>query len=72
MRPDSPALARHYTPAEIAELWQLDESTIRRIFYDEPGVLRIGKAARRDGKRDYVTLRIPAEVVQRVHDARTH
>ena len=60
---------RHYTPKELAELWQLDESTIRRIFQDEPGVMNIGQAGRRN-KRDYVTLRIPESVVQRVYSGR--
>ncbi|MEX2264554.1 MAG: hypothetical protein WD696_21545 [Bryobacteraceae bacterium] len=62
---------RHFSPQQIAELWGLDESTVRRIFQDEPGVLKIGKSGRRDGKRDYVTLRIPASIVRRVHEERT-
>jgi hypothetical protein len=64
------AIERHFTPQEIAESWVLDESTIRRIFIDEPGVLKLGKANRRDGKRDYVTLRIPQSVLQRVYQRR--
>jgi hypothetical protein len=60
---------RHYTPKELAKLWQLDESTIRRIFQDQPGVLNIGETGRRN-KRDYVTLRIPESVVQRVYSER--
>lgn len=55
-----------YTPVELAKLLSRDVSTIRRMFVDEEGVIRFGKANRRDGKRDYVTLRIPASVVQRV------
>ena len=43
---------RHFTPKQLAELWSLDESTVRRMFQDELGVLKIGKAGRRDGKRD--------------------
>jgi hypothetical protein len=62
---------RHYTPKELAALWALDETTIRRLFYDEPGVLKLGKANRRDGKRDYVSLRIPESVVLRVHRQRS-
>lgn len=63
--------SRHFTPAELAQLWKFDESTIRRIFQDLPGVLRIGKSGRRDGKRDYVTLRIPEAVARRVYEERT-
>ncbi len=52
---------RHFAAAELGQIWKLDESTIRRIF-QEPGVLRIGKCRCLDGKRDYVTLRIPEAV----------
>jgi hypothetical protein len=58
---------RHYSAAELAEAWALDQSTIRRMFQDQPGVLKIGKVSRRDGKRDYVTLRIPESVAARFH-----
>ncbi len=58
---------RHFTPKELAALWALDETTIRRLFYDEPGVLKIGKANRHDGKRDYVSLRIPESIARRIH-----
>ena len=69
--PDTTTFEKHYTPQEIAELWKLDESTIRRLFIDEPGVLVYGKEKRRDGRRDYVTLRIPASIMRRVHERRT-
>lgn len=62
---------RHFTAAELAEIWKLDETTIRRLFQDEPGVLKIGKSNRRDGKRDYITLRIPEAVAVRVYEQRS-
>ncbi|HEY6343226.1 MAG TPA: hypothetical protein VIY49_17160 [Bryobacteraceae bacterium] len=62
---------RHFTAAELGELWKLDESTIRRMFQDQPGALKIGRSCRRDGKRDYVTLRIPEIVARRVYEERT-
>jgi hypothetical protein len=62
---------RHFTPMELADIWQLDKTTIRRMFQDLPGVLKIGKSNRRDGKRDYVTLRIPEAVALRVYQERT-
>ena len=65
------ALERHFTPKELAELWAVDESTIRRLFQDAPGVLRIGKCGRRDGTRDYVSLRIPESVAIQVHAERS-
>lgn len=62
---------RHWTPQELAEIWKLDTSTVRKIFADEPGVLKVGKSGRRDGRRDYVTLRIPDSVAAKVHRERT-
>lgn len=64
-------LEPHYTPQDLAQTWKLDETTIRRLFQDEPGVFKIGKLGRRDGKRDYITLRIPASVAERVYRQRT-
>lgn len=64
------ALERHFTAKELAELWALDESTVRRLFQDQTGVLKLGRTNRRDGKRDYVTLRIPQSVALRVHQQR--
>jgi hypothetical protein len=68
-QPQADPFERHYTSQEVGELWHLDASTIRRIFQDEPGVLKIGQIGRRS-KRDYVTLRIPASTVERVYRAR--
>lgn len=65
------AFERHFTPQELAELWLLHESTIRRLFLDEPGVLKFGNSDRHDGTRDYVTLRIPESVARRVYAKRT-
>jgi len=65
------AFERHYRPKDLAELWGLDESTVRRLFQDEPGVLKIGRAGRRDGKRDYMSIRIPESVALRVHEERS-
>jgi hypothetical protein len=60
----------HYTAQEVADLWKLDVSTVRRLFCDESGVIKFGSLGRRDGKRDYITLRIPESVVRRVHAKR--
>ncbi len=62
---------KHYTARELAEIWALDETTVRRIFQDEPGVLKIGQSGRRDGKRDYVSIRIPKSIAERVHRERS-
>jgi hypothetical protein len=67
----TPALVRHLTPAEIAEAWRVDETTVRRIFLDIPGVLKLGRTVGGRRKRSYVTLRIPAEVAERVYKERS-
>jgi hypothetical protein len=48
-------------------LWKFDESTIRRMFIDEPGVLKYGNSFRRSVRREYFTLRIPESVARRVY-----
>jgi hypothetical protein len=58
-----------FTPRELAELWQLSEASIRRLFQDESGVFVLGASNPR-GKRGYVTMRIPAAVALRVWRAR--
>ena len=64
--PASAAFEKHYCVSEVAELWGLSERTIRRIFADEPGVIKWENGETRF-KRGYTTLRIPESVVQRVH-----
>lgn len=64
-------LEEHLTPRELAERWKLDVSTIRKLFVDEPGVLKIGRASGRGMKRgQYLTLRIPQSVIDRVYRER--
>jgi hypothetical protein len=38
---------KHYAPDELAELWGVSTETIRSIFRDEPGVLKIGSTGSR-------------------------
>jgi hypothetical protein len=64
------AFEDQFTPKELAEQWKLSEDTIRRLFQDEPGVLKIGDVNPR-GRRGYVTLRIPRSAVIRVHERRS-
>lgn len=63
---NEPVVERHYSPTELASAWGLSIETIRSIFRDEPGVLKIGKP-RTKYRRGYFTLRIPEEVAERVH-----
>jgi hypothetical protein len=57
---------KHFTPADLAKAWGVSAETIRVLFRDEPGVLKIGKDGTRL-RRGYKTLRIPETVAQRVH-----
>ncbi len=61
------SLERHYRPKELAAKWGYSEDTIRRLFFEEPGVLKIGNSYHRSGKRGYVSLSIPESVAERVH-----
>jgi len=57
---------KHFSVAELAHAWKLSENTIRRMFENEPGVLKWGTTESRF-KRRYTTLRIPETVVLRVY-----
>jgi hypothetical protein len=54
-----------YTSEELAKLTKLHPSMIRKMFIDQPGVIRIGHTGT-GKKRQYFTLRIPASVAARV------
>jgi hypothetical protein len=56
---------KHYAPDELAALWGVSAETIRSIFRQEPGVLRITQP--NEKKRKYVLTRIPHSVAERVH-----
>lgn len=66
------SLERHFKPRELAKIWAFDESTIRRWFEDEPGVLKIGRTVSRNGKRRKVSLRIPESIAEKVHRMRSN
>lgn len=54
-----------FTAEEIATSKKLHPATVRRMFLDEPGVIRMGHGPVR-GRGQYFTLRIPASVLRRV------
>jgi hypothetical protein len=67
----SRATERHYSVAEVAEMWNLSKNKVREIFRNEPGVLALGEPRPKFGrKRGYVTLLIPQSVLDRVHRSR--
>lgn len=57
---------KHFSPSELAKLWGVSAETIRVLFRQEQGVLKIGQNGTRY-KRGYKTLRIPESVAERVH-----
>jgi hypothetical protein len=64
-------LETHYTLKQIAAKWGCDDETVRQAFIDEDGVLILGEQTRNDGKRAYLTIRIPESVLNRVYAERT-
>jgi hypothetical protein len=57
-RPEPLELPHCHTTQEIAKALKLSEKTVRSIFQDRPGVIKITKGRRLRGKREYYTLRI--------------
>jgi hypothetical protein len=62
------ATERHYTPQEIAKLWNMHPDTVRPLFRNVPGVLKIIRKST-SKKRSYVSLKIPESVMMRVHQS---
>ncbi len=60
---------QHFTVKQIADMWSIGETTVRRLFEDMPGVLRISQPVIQQRKRrPKVTLRVPASILQRAHE----
>jgi hypothetical protein len=62
-----PPRETNYTVAELAKEWNLSVATIREMFRNEPGVVKLTDPDHyRKRKRPYVSLRIPPDVAARV------
>jgi hypothetical protein len=57
---------KHFKPQELADMWGVSVQTVREIFQNEEGVLKIGRDGTRT-RRTYKTIRIPESVAERVH-----
>lgn len=57
----------HFTVQQVAVMWGLSDETIRQLFADEPGVLKLGHTRSTLARRRKVQLSIPLSVLQRVH-----
>lgn len=65
------ATEKHYTVEQIADLWSVSAATVRRMFRDVPGVLKINAHRSSLNSRAYESLRIPASIVARLHEQRS-
>jgi AraC-like DNA-binding protein len=65
------ALEKHYSIEEIAKLWHLSPKTVRELFREEPGVLKIQRPEQRS-KRVYTTWRLPQSVMDTVYRRLSH
>jgi hypothetical protein len=63
---NAPVAEKHFSPAELSKAWGVSVETVRSIFREEPGVLKLGKTGTKS-RRGYFTLRIPQQVAERVH-----
>lgn len=57
-------LSKFYTPREVAEILKVSTDTVLRKFSAVPGVIDLGNPEDRK-KRQYRTLRIPHEALER-------
>lgn len=67
------AAEKHYSVQELAELWSLSPKTVRRMFEDEPDVMKVSLPRLLSGERKHkphTQLSIPASVATRVHKDR--
>ncbi|HEY7097008.1 MAG TPA: hypothetical protein VH437_09810 [Terriglobales bacterium] len=66
-----PAFERHYSVAQVAELWSCSDETVRRLFQGEPGVIEICNPTllpkRKRQREPRKTLKISASALERVH-----
>jgi hypothetical protein len=61
------AMEQHYTPRQIADMWNWSVKTVIRRFRNEPGVLKIERPGTRT-KRRYSQISIPESTLLRVHE----
>ena len=66
------AIEKHYSTEEVASLWGVSTKTVRRIFEDMPGVLKIANPRLvKRARAARVTIRIPMSLLQTAHEERS-
>jgi hypothetical protein len=58
---------QHFSVPELAKLWGLSDDSIRELFRNELGVLKLARPEKMH-KRGYTTLSIPESVARKVHE----
>ncbi len=58
---------KHFNLSELAATWGLSAETIRKLFADDPHVVKLPSASGPTDGRRYCTLRIPASAAARLH-----
>jgi hypothetical protein len=61
----NPFEERHYTIAELAEMWKFSTEFVRQIVRGEPGVTEWVR--QQPGRRRYRVIRVPKSVVERLY-----
>ena len=64
------ATEQHFTVKQVAQLWNVSQATVRRLFEDDPGVLKISMPSllnRPRKHKPHVRLSIPASSLERIH-----
>lgn len=55
----------HFRVSELADQWHVSDDTIRRVFRNEEGVIKL--VQQKKGKRRWIMLLIPKSVAERVY-----
>ncbi|HWO29843.1 MAG TPA: hypothetical protein VNO32_13700 [Candidatus Acidoferrum sp.] len=58
---------KHFNLSELAAMWGLSVETIRKLFADDPGVVKMPSASGPKGRRRYRIFRIPSSAAARLH-----
>lgn len=64
------AIERHFSVQEVAELWGISDESVRRMFEDQPGVLKLSipRLVQNRKHKPHVRLSIPLSVLTRLHE----
>jgi hypothetical protein len=58
---------KYFDLSELAATWGLSVETIRKLFANDPGVVKMPSASGPKGRRRYCIFRIPSSAAARLH-----